>query len=79
MTDANGGKQPMADVILVARQFLRGPDWVLKIAWKLGLDVWWSSQFMRAAVPQDLVRSARREIYMKIIVAWPGTRPSRLN
>jgi 2,4-dienoyl-CoA reductase-like NADH-dependent reductase (Old Yellow Enzyme family) len=47
MTDAQEGKQPMADVVLVARQFLREPDWVLKVAWKLGVDVWWPSQFMR--------------------------------
>jgi 2,4-dienoyl-CoA reductase-like NADH-dependent reductase (Old Yellow Enzyme family) len=49
ITDAKNGKQPMADVILVARQFLREPDWVLKVAWKLGLDVWWPSQFMRVS------------------------------
>lgn len=47
MTDAKDGKQPMADVILVARQFLREPEWVLKVAWKLCVDVWWPSQFMR--------------------------------
>jgi 2,4-dienoyl-CoA reductase-like NADH-dependent reductase (Old Yellow Enzyme family) len=47
MTDAKDGKQPMADVILVARQFLREPEWVLKVAWKLGVDVWWPSQFTR--------------------------------
>ncbi|KAF2492466.1 NADH-dependent flavin oxidoreductase [Lophium mytilinum] len=48
-TDAKDGKQPMADVILVARQFLREPEWVLKVAWKLGVDVWWPSQFMRVS------------------------------
>jgi 2,4-dienoyl-CoA reductase-like NADH-dependent reductase (Old Yellow Enzyme family) len=47
MTDAKSGKQPMADVILVARQFLREPEWVLKVAWELGVEVWWPSQFMR--------------------------------
>jgi 2,4-dienoyl-CoA reductase-like NADH-dependent reductase (Old Yellow Enzyme family) len=52
MTDAKDGKQPMADVILVARQFLREPEWVLKVAWKLGLDVWWPSQFMRVTFPK---------------------------
>jgi 2,4-dienoyl-CoA reductase-like NADH-dependent reductase (Old Yellow Enzyme family) len=51
MTDAKDGKQPMADVVLVARQFLREPEWVLKVAWKLGVDVWWPSQFMRVATP----------------------------
>jgi 2,4-dienoyl-CoA reductase-like NADH-dependent reductase (Old Yellow Enzyme family) len=49
MTDVKDGKQPMADVVLVARQFLREPEWVLKVAWKLGVDVWWPSQFMRVA------------------------------
>jgi 2,4-dienoyl-CoA reductase-like NADH-dependent reductase (Old Yellow Enzyme family) len=51
MTDAKDGKQPMADVVLVARQFLREPEWVLKVAWKLGVDVWWPSQFMRVVTP----------------------------
>jgi 2,4-dienoyl-CoA reductase-like NADH-dependent reductase (Old Yellow Enzyme family) len=53
MTDAKDGKQPMADVILVARQFLREPEWVLKVAWKLGVDVWWPNQFLRVAFPKD--------------------------
>lgn len=48
ITDAKNGQQPMADVILVARQFLREPDWVLKVAWKLGVDVWWPNQFLTA-------------------------------
>jgi 2,4-dienoyl-CoA reductase-like NADH-dependent reductase (Old Yellow Enzyme family) len=37
------GKEPQADVVLVARQFLREPDWVLRVAWTLGVDVWWPS------------------------------------
>ncbi|CZR66768.1 probable NADH:flavin oxidoreductase/12-oxophytodienoate reductase [Phialocephala subalpina] len=49
MTDTKDGKHPMADIVLVARQFLREPEWVLKVAWKLGVDVWWPSQFMRVA------------------------------
>jgi len=40
MTDAKDNKQPMADIILVARQFLREPEWVFRVAWKLGADVW---------------------------------------
>ena len=31
MTDASDGKEPMADLILVARQFMREPEWVLKV------------------------------------------------
>ncbi|KAF2815754.1 NADH-dependent flavin oxidoreductase [Mytilinidion resinicola] len=46
-TDAKDGKQPLADVIFVARQFMRESEWVLKVAWQLGVDVWWPSQFMR--------------------------------
>ncbi|EXJ70197.1 uncharacterized protein A1O5_06265 [Cladophialophora psammophila CBS 110553] len=41
------GKEPMADVILVARQFLREPEWVLKVAWKLGVEVAWPNQFWK--------------------------------
>ncbi|KAI1609493.1 NADH-dependent flavin oxidoreductase [Exophiala viscosa] len=52
MTDAKGGKEPMADVILVARQFMREPEWVLKVAWKLGVDVAWPSQFLRVRFPK---------------------------
>jgi 2,4-dienoyl-CoA reductase-like NADH-dependent reductase (Old Yellow Enzyme family) len=48
LTDAKGGKQPQADVILVARQFLREADWVFNIASQLGVDVWRPSQFMAA-------------------------------
>ncbi|EXJ61589.1 oxidoreductase [Cladophialophora yegresii CBS 114405] len=52
MTDAKGGKEPMADVILVARQFMREPEWVLKVGWKLGVDVAWPSQFLRVRFPK---------------------------
>ncbi|KIW69894.1 hypothetical protein PV04_02211 [Phialophora macrospora] len=52
MTDAKDGKEPMADVILVARQFMREPEWVLKVGWKLGVDVAWPSQFLRVRFPK---------------------------
>lgn len=52
MTDATGGKQPMADAILVARQFMREPEWVLRVAWKLGVDIAWPSQFLRVRFPK---------------------------
>jgi 2,4-dienoyl-CoA reductase-like NADH-dependent reductase (Old Yellow Enzyme family) len=42
------GKSAQADVILVARQFLREPNWVLKVADELGVDVIWPSQYRRA-------------------------------
>lgn len=47
MTDAQKDREPMADVILVARQFLREPEWVLRVAWQLGVDVAWPSQFLK--------------------------------
>jgi 2,4-dienoyl-CoA reductase-like NADH-dependent reductase (Old Yellow Enzyme family) len=52
MTDAKGGAEPMADVILVARQFMREPEWVLKVGWKLGVDLAWPSQFLRVRFPK---------------------------
>ncbi|KAK3704322.1 NADH-dependent flavin oxidoreductase [Vermiconidia calcicola] len=52
MTDAQGGKVPMADCILVARQFMREPEWVLKVAWKLGIEVAWPNQFNRVRFPK---------------------------
>ena len=52
MTDTSNGNEPLADVILVARQFMREPEWVLKVAWKLGLDVAWPSQFLRVRFPR---------------------------
>ena len=52
MTEKNPGQEPMADAILVARQFMREPEWVLKVAWKLGVDVAWPSQFLRTRFPK---------------------------
>jgi 2,4-dienoyl-CoA reductase-like NADH-dependent reductase (Old Yellow Enzyme family) len=52
MTEPEDGKEPMADVILVARQFMREPEWVLKVAWKLGVDVAWPNQFLRVRFPK---------------------------
>lgn len=44
-------KEPMADVVFVARQFLREPEWVLKVAWQLGIEVAWPSQFWKVRFP----------------------------
>lgn len=52
MTDASGSKEPMADAILVARQLMREPEWVLKVAWKLGIDIAWPMQFNRVRFPK---------------------------
>lgn len=54
MTDSSDGKDPMADVILVARQFMREPEWVLKVAWKLGIDIAWPNQFLRVRFPPKM-------------------------
>ncbi|KAF3358233.1 hypothetical protein VdG1_03010 [Verticillium dahliae VDG1] len=37
-----------ADVVLVARQFLREPNFVLNIARELDVDVKWANQYHRA-------------------------------
>src|ERR1700722_5093324 len=47
MVEEHPEKEPMADAIFVARQFMREPEWVLRVAWKLGVDVAWPSQFRR--------------------------------
>jgi 2,4-dienoyl-CoA reductase-like NADH-dependent reductase (Old Yellow Enzyme family) len=39
------GDQAIADVVLVARQFMREPEWVLRVAWQLGVEVQWPVQF----------------------------------
>jgi len=52
MTEAKDGGEPMADVILVARQFLREPEWVFRVAWQLGVDVAWPNQFLRVRFPK---------------------------
>jgi 2,4-dienoyl-CoA reductase-like NADH-dependent reductase (Old Yellow Enzyme family) len=52
MTETRDGKEPMADVILVARQFMREPEWVLRVAWQLGVDVAWPNQFLRVRFPK---------------------------
>ena len=52
VTQAAAGKEPLADVILVARQFMREPEWVLRVAWQLGIDIAWPSQFLRVRFPK---------------------------
>ncbi|KAH7385843.1 NADH-dependent flavin oxidoreductase-like protein [Pyrenochaeta sp. MPI-SDFR-AT-0127] len=52
ITQAKDGQEPLADVILVARQFMREPEWVLRVAWQLGVDVAWPNQFLRVRFPK---------------------------
>ncbi|KAF3000245.1 hypothetical protein E8E13_007720 [Curvularia kusanoi] len=47
MTESRNGNEPQADVVLVARQFMREPEWVLKVAHHLDVDVAWPNQFLR--------------------------------
>ncbi|KAE8394831.1 FMN-linked oxidoreductase [Aspergillus alliaceus] len=42
------GSEPKADVVLLARQFLREPEWVIVTAKKLGVQVTLPHQFWRA-------------------------------
>jgi 2,4-dienoyl-CoA reductase-like NADH-dependent reductase (Old Yellow Enzyme family) len=41
------GKVAKADVVLVARQFLREPEWVFRVAYRLGVKVQWPNQYHR--------------------------------
>ena len=36
-----------ADIVLIARQFLREPEWVLRVAYRLGVKVQWPQQYHR--------------------------------
>lgn len=46
ITDENGGIAK-ADIVLVARQFLREPEWVFRVAFRLGVKVQWPVQYQR--------------------------------
>ncbi|KAK4165741.1 hypothetical protein QBC43DRAFT_315078 [Cladorrhinum sp. PSN259] len=46
--DAEHGTQAKADLVLVARQFLREPEFVLKVATELGVNVRLPAQYLRA-------------------------------
>ncbi|KAF4624169.1 hypothetical protein G7Y89_g14007 [Cudoniella acicularis] len=41
------GSTAKADIVLVARQFLREPEWVLRVAYRLGVEVQWPLQYGR--------------------------------
>lgn len=41
------GDDAIADVVLIARQFMREPEWVLRVAWRLGVEVQWPVQYGR--------------------------------
>lgn len=52
IADEQGGIAK-ADIVLVARQFLREPEWVLRVAHNLGVKVQWPNQYSRAPFPKD--------------------------
>ncbi|KAI1493732.1 NADPH dehydrogenase [Biscogniauxia mediterranea] len=48
-----GGQTTYADLVLVARQFLREPEFPLRVAHQLGVAVKWPIQYHRAGWPQN--------------------------
>lgn len=47
------GPEAAADLALVARQFLREPEWVLRVAHELKVAVKWPNQYSRAGPRTD--------------------------
>lgn len=48
------GLPASADLVLAARQFLREPEWVLRSAHQLGVQVKWPNQYHRAPWRKDV-------------------------
>ncbi|KAI1456928.1 FMN-linked oxidoreductase [Annulohypoxylon moriforme] len=46
------GEAPQADLVLLGRQLLREPEFVLRAAQELGVEVKWPNQYHRAAWPK---------------------------
>jgi 2,4-dienoyl-CoA reductase-like NADH-dependent reductase (Old Yellow Enzyme family) len=44
------GQTTKADVVLVARQFLREPEWVFRVAYILGVEVQWPGAVARCSI-----------------------------
>jgi len=51
--DEGHGQVTQADIVIIARQFLREPEFVLRTAHQLGVKVKWPNQYSRAAWPKD--------------------------
>ena len=51
--DEEQGETAQADVVIIARQFLREPEFVLRIAQHLGIPVKWANQYGRAGWPRN--------------------------
>jgi 2,4-dienoyl-CoA reductase-like NADH-dependent reductase (Old Yellow Enzyme family) len=45
--ESESGQKTKADLVLVARQFLREPEWVFRVAYRLGVEVQWPVQYLR--------------------------------
>jgi 2,4-dienoyl-CoA reductase-like NADH-dependent reductase (Old Yellow Enzyme family) len=41
------GETTKADIVLIARQFLREPEWVYRVAYRLGVKLQWPVQYQR--------------------------------
>ncbi|KAJ9156956.1 hypothetical protein NKR19_g3961 [Coniochaeta hoffmannii] len=50
--EAENGRKSKADLVLVARQFLKEPEFVLRVAQQLGVDVAWPLQYRRGRWPR---------------------------
>ena len=51
--EEENGQKTHADLVLIARQFLKEPEFVLRTAQQLGVPVAWPIQFHRAHWPKD--------------------------
>lgn len=51
MSSVEKEDQSKADVVIIARQFLREPEFVLRVARHLGVQVRWPNQYLRAEWP----------------------------
>ena len=51
MVESTTKQKTKADLVLAARQFLREPEFVLRVAHQLGVDVKWPVQYSRAQWP----------------------------
>jgi 2,4-dienoyl-CoA reductase-like NADH-dependent reductase (Old Yellow Enzyme family) len=45
--ESESGQTTKADIVLVGRQFLREPEWVFRVAYRLGVKVQWPVQYHR--------------------------------
>ncbi|KAI0172038.1 NADPH dehydrogenase [Hypoxylon sp. FL1284] len=53
VADEDSGRVSQADLVFMARQYLREPEFPLRVAHQLGVDVKWPNQYSRAAWPKD--------------------------